>query len=78
MLEEVVIAVAVQEEVDPEVEGAAPIDRAHLAVPAFHLGHPDGRVLREDRLTGIFRLVLPKMRNIFLRGDLRYISDDLC
>lgn len=78
MLEEVVTVVAAQEEVDPEAEGAAPIDRAHIVVPAFHLGHLDGRVLREDQLNGIFQLVLLKMRNISLRGDPRYISDDLC
>lgn len=78
MPEEVVTAVAVQEGVDPEAEGTVPIDRAHIVVPAFHLRHLDGPVLREDRLNGIFQLVLLKMRNISLRGDLRYISDNLC
>jgi hypothetical protein len=78
MSEEVVIAVAALEEVDQGAEEAVPNDHAPTVVPAFHLGHLDGQALREDQPNGISRPVLLKMRNISLRGGLRYISDDLC
>lgn len=76
MSEEAATAAAAHQEVDLEAEEAVPTDSARIVVLAFHLGHLDGRVLHEDQPNDIFRLVLLKMLNTFLRGDLRFISDD--